>query len=172
MPEWLSAIVHFFTAWCPRFHRVPPTHRLVKWSRCRTGTLHGPGIVWYWPLLTEIEDVDIRFKSCVSHVQSITLSDGTPVSARAMTLWKPNNPLQAIEENEDYADRVAETALSCVVDVLSPMPKEMLCELSALNQALTDETRTQLDECGIEVKRCKFTELVVARPFRLINDAC
>lgn len=170
MPEWLSAVIHFFTAWCPRFQRVPPTFRLVKWSRCRAGTLHGPGIVWYWPLVTEIEDIDIRWKSCVTHVQSITMSDGTQVSVRAMTLWRPSDPLQAVQENEDYADRVAEMSLCCVVDVLNPLTKDLLREGRVLNEALTQETRTQLAECGIEVLRTKFTELAIARPLRLIND--
>lgn len=132
--------------------------------------MHGPGIIWYWPLVTEVEHVDIRWKSCVSHVQSITMADGTSVSARAMTLWRPVDVLTAIQENEDYGDRVAETALCAVVDVLNPLTKEFLCQGRVLNQALTEETRTQLAECGIEVKRSKFTELVIARPIRLIND--
>lgn len=170
MPEWLVSLVKFLTAWIPQYEKVPPTFRMVKWSRCREGSLHGPGIVWYWPMVTEIDHVDIRWKSCVTHVQSITMSDGTQVSVRAMTLWRPSDPLKAVQENEDHADRVAETSLCCVVDVLNPLTKDLLCEGRVLNEALTQETRTQLAECGIEILRSKFTELAIARPLRLIND--
>lgn len=171
MFEWIPAFFEKATAFVPRFNKVPPTHRMVKWSSCGEATLHGPGKIWHWPLITEMEIVDIRYDSCITHVQSITLADGTSVSARAMTLWRPEDVLMCITENRDYADRVAETALSCVVDVLSTVRKEHLQTVVALNFALTQETRTQLAECGVDVKRCKFTELVVSPAFRVINDA-
>lgn len=144
---------------------------MVKWTKCGEATLHGPGLIWYWDLVTEHELVDMRWRSIIMHVQSVTMTDGTSVSARAMTLWRPSDPLAAVGENEDFPDRVGETSLSCVADVLSGLGREQLKVMGALNATLTLETRAQLDECGVEVKRCKFTELVVSPAFRIINDA-
>ncbi len=171
MLEWIPAFFDKATAFCPRFAKVAPTTRMVKWSRCRTGKLHGPGIVWYWPLVTEVEYIDIRWKSLVTHVQTITLSDGTTVSARTLTRWKPSNALSCVTQEEDYADTVAETAQSVLVDVLGPIPRSMLQESKALNTTLTMAMREEMVEIGVDVKKCKFTELCVSPAFRLINDA-
>lgn len=170
MLEWLSMFFGKATAWCPRFHKVPPTHRLVKWVYCGKGTLHGPGIVWYWPLVTEVEEIDVRWKSMITHVQTVTLSDGVTVSARTLTRWRPVDPLKCVTSEEDYADTVAETAQSVLVDVLSPCPYNMLKESVALNTTLTLAMKKEMADIGVEIKKCKFTELCSSPAFRLIND--
>lgn len=170
MPEWLSSLGHILTAWCPRYERVPPTFRMVKWSRCREATLHGPGLIWFWPLVTEKEDVDVRWKSLVTHVQTITLSDGTTVSARTLTRWKPLDILKVVTSEEDYSDTVAETAQSVLVDVLGSCDASFLKQSKALNVALTLAMQEELSEIGVQVKKCKFTELCMSPAFRIIND--
>lgn len=171
MVEWLSAFLERITAWCPKFYKVPPTHRLVKWSSCQEGTLHGPGIIWYWPIVTDVEEVDIRWKSLLTHVQTVTLIDGTTVSARTLTRWKPEKPLDCVTNEEDYADTVAETAQSILVDVLSTCNCDMLKSSKALNVALTLAMQEEMRDIGVKVKKCKFTELCISPAFRLINDA-
>ena len=170
MPEWLSSIFHFLTAWCPQFKRVPPPFRLVKWRRCREGTLHGPGVVWYWPLVTEVEEVDIRWKSLVTHVQTVTLSDGVTVSARTLTRWRPCNPLKCVTQEEDFTDTVGETAQSVLVDVLGSCTSDMLKQSKALNVGLTLAMQEEMRDIGVQVKKCKFTELCTSPAFRIIND--
>jgi len=171
MLEWIPAFFDKATAFCPRFAKVPPTDRMVKWSRCKQGTLHGPGIVWYWPLVTDVQPIDVRWKSLVTCVQTITLADGTTVSARTLTRWKPKDALKCVIEEEDFADTVAETAQSVLVDVLGPIHREHLQKGSALNATLTMAMREELVDIGVDVKKCKFTELCVSPAFRLINDA-
>jgi regulator of protease activity HflC (stomatin/prohibitin superfamily) len=170
MLEWLSMFFRKLTAWCPQFHKVPPTHRIVKWQKCRKGTLHGPGIVWYWPLVTEVEVIDIRWKSLVTHVQTVTLADGVSVSARTLTRWKPSDALKCVTEEEDYEDTVGEAAQSVLVDVLSPCTYDMLKQSNALNVALSLAMQEELRVIGVQVKKCKFTELCSSPAFRLIND--
>lgn len=171
MPEWLSAIINGLTAWCPRFVKIPPTHRLVKWSNCGDGSLHGPGKIWHWPLVTEIEDIDLRWKSLVTHVQTITLSDGVTVSARTLTRWKPSDPLVLVSGEEDYNDTVAETAQSVLVDVLGSCDSSFLKQSAALSVALTLAMQDELREVGVQIQKCKFTELCMSPAFRIINDA-
>jgi len=92
------------------------------------------------------------------------------VSARVLTLWKVEDPLVAVGENADYTDRAAEVSQSVVVDVLGKTVSEHLKTVEALNFAATIEIRSELVEIGLEVKKSKFTELVVSPAFRIIND--
>ena len=170
MLEILTTIFQTLTAWCPRWKLVPPTERLVKWSNCQEATLHGPGRIWHWPLVTETEVCDIRWKSLLTCVQTVTLKDGTTVSARTLTRWRPSDILLAITHEEDYADTVAETAQSVLVDVLSTCNRDMIKETKSLNVALTLEMQGEMKDIGISIKKCKFTELCIAPAFRLIND--
>lgn len=171
MLEWLSMFFGKITAWCPQFQKIPPTTRLVKWRKCREGTLHGPGVIWYWPLVTEVQEIDVRWKSLLTHVQTITLADGVTVSARTLTRWKPSDPLKCVTQEEDYEDTVGEAAQSVLVDVLSPCTFDMLKQSKALNVALTLAMQEELRDIGVQVKKCKFTELCSSPAFRLINDA-
>lgn len=170
MPEWLSAVVDAMTSWCPRFAKIPPTFRLVKWSACRKGTLHGPGLVWYWPIITETLAVDVRWKSMTTHVQTVTLLDGVTVSARTLTRWRPDDVLSVAVNEEDYTDTVAETAQSVLVDVLCSCDSTMLKQGAVLNGILTLAMKDELRDIGVEVQKCKFTELCSSPAFRLIND--
>lgn len=171
MPEWLAAIVNSLTAWCPRFCKVPPTHRLVKWSSCKEGSLHGPGLVWYWPLVTETMEVDTRWESLMTTVQTITLSDGTSVSARTLTRWKVEDPIYCATQEKDYVDTVGDAAQSVLVEVLSPCHSDILKQSKALNVCLTLAMQEELREVGVRVKKCKFTEICMSPAFRIINDA-
>lgn len=128
-------------------------------------------MVFHWPLVTEIQEVDIRWKSLVTHVQTITLADGTTVSARTLTRWKPEDVLRCATGEEDYADTVAETAQSVLVDVLGVCDATFLKQSSSLNAALTLAMQEELGEIGVKVQKCKFTELCISPAFRLINDA-
>ena len=171
MLELFSTIFSVLTAWCPRFSKVPPTHRMIKWSNCGEATLHGPGKVWHWPLVTDQEILDIRFVSTLTSVQCVTMFDGTTVSARTMTRWRVSDVIKAMDINVDYADSVAESAQSVTVDVLGSLSREHLRTVSALNASLTMSVQEELERWGIEVEECKFTELCVSPAFRLINDA-
>lgn len=170
MLEWIPAFFEKVTAFVPRFEKVTPTERLVKWSRCGEATLHGPGIVWHWPLLTEVERCDVRWKSLTTHVQTVTLNDGTPVSARTMTRWKPTDVLHAVTSEEDHSETVAETAQSVLVDVLAACNAETVQKSLALNAALTLQMKKELRDIGVSVKKSKFTELCITPAFRIVND--
>lgn len=171
MLEWIPAFFEKATAFVPRFEKVPPTYRMVKWSGCREATLHGPGRIWYWPLITEHETCDIRFNSTVTCVQAVTMADGTTVSARTLTRWRVKDVVNAVQTNADYNDAVPESAQGVLVDVLGCMTKDQLRHVAALSTSLTMSVRDELEPMGIEVEKCKFTELCVSPAFRIINDA-
>jgi len=142
---------------------------MVKWSRCQEGSVHGPGIIWYWPLVTEKFDVDVRWKSLVTCVQTVTLADNVAVTARTLTRWKPEDVLKVVSSEENFEDTVGETATSVLVDVLTTCNRDMMCQTGALNVALTLAMQEEMREIGIKVQKCKFTELVVTPSFRLIS---
>lgn len=171
MLDWIVAFLDTLTCWIPRLHKCPPTHRIIKWAACGEGKECGPGLIWYWPVVTEIEECDIRWESTVTTVQSITMIDGKTVSARVLVVWRPDDVLFAVGENRDYSDRVAETAQSVLVDVLGSLPSETLSQVKVLNATLTMSVKKEMDEMGIQVHTATFTELCTSPAFRLINDA-
>jgi len=170
MLDWIPVFAEKATAFIPRFAKVAPTDRMVKWSRCGEATVHGPGLVWYWPLVTEVQQNDVRWQSMVTSVQTVTLSDGTSVSARTLTRWKPTDLLSAVNSECDYMDTVAETAQGVLVNVLSSVDRSFLQQAKALSTALCLELQSELRPIGIKVQRCTFTELCVSPAFRIIND--
>lgn len=170
MLDWIPLFFEKATAIVPRFAKVPPTETLIKWSKCGEATSHGPGLIWYWPLVTEVCQYDNRWQSLVTSVQTITMSDGTTVSARTLTRWRPSDMLSAVNSEADYADTVAETAQATLVDVLSSVDSTFLKQTKALSTALCLDLQNELRPIGIKVQRCTFTELCISPAFRIIND--
>lgn len=170
MLNWIPAFFEKATAWCPRMLLIAPTHRLVKWSKCGEPTLRGPGLEWYWPLVTEVEIVDTRWVTSLMYTQSITMSDGTTVSAKALTVWRVSDPVRCESTNQDGADRAGELTMAAVASVLATGTKKDLKKIANLNLSLTEKTRALLSECGIEVQECRFTELVISPAVRLIQE--
>lgn len=170
MLDWIPMFFGKATAFVPRFTKVPPTDRLIKWSKCGDSSLHGPGLIWHWPLVTEVVQVDIRWQSLVTHVQTVTLSDGTTVSARTLTRWKPSDPLLAIDSEADYSDAVADMAAATLVDLLSSIDKNVLRQTKVLSTALTLELQSELRSLGVSVQKATFTELCITPAFRIISE--
>lgn len=170
MFDWIPAFFERATAWCPRLVKVPPTHRLVKWSLCQTATLHGPGLIFYWPLVTEVELHDIRAVSTVMYVQSMTLIDGTSVSARGKVVWQPGDLIHAVNVNSDYNDRVAEILLTCIVEFLPTHQRHDLHDVATINEQLTGIVTEKMVKLGIDVEEVSFIELVISPAFRIVND--
>ena len=170
MPEWLAAIGKFMTMWCPQFSRIPPTHLLVKWINCKDATVHGPGKPWHWPMVTDVEEVDIRWQTAITASAPLTMADGTAVSARILVVWKVGDPVLAVGENADYEERASEIGLSCIVDVLGDKVVDDLKKSKDLSKEITLEVRKECTKVGLRVKKCKFTELVAAPAMRMLND--
>jgi len=170
MFDWLTNLFDILLSVVPRMKKVPPTHRMIKWSHCKEGTLHGPGLIWHWPLVTEEQVVDMRWESTINYVQAVTMADGTSVSARGKIVWRLSDPLTAVEDNHEFWDRVPEQMLSATVCVLGACHKSDLRNTVSMNMMLTIECRERIEPIGVEVKECAFTELVVSPAFRLIND--
>ena len=171
MFDWITQVFDKLLLIVPKMVRVTPTHDMVKWPFCREAVVCGPGIIWYWPLFTEVQLVDIRWQSTLCYLQTITMRDGTTVTARALCIWRVDDPITSVVDNADYADRTAELTQSIVANLLASVTREQLVTVAALNAALSMECRQQMREVGIQVKDCMFTELAVTKTIRLMGQA-
>ena len=171
MFDWISQFFDKLLLVIPKMVRVTPTHDLVKWPFCREAVVYGSGIIWYWPLFTEVQLVDIRWQSTLCYLQTITMRDGTTITARALCIWRVDDPATAVVENADYGDRTSELTQSIVANLLASVSKQQLITVTALNAALTLDAKQQMREVGIEVRDCMFTELAVTKTIRLMGQA-
>lgn len=171
MLNWIPEILDKLTSVVPRLIRITETERGVKWPSCGKPVTLEPGLHWYWPIVTEYETIDVRWRSTVMYAQTITLQDGTSVTARAMTTWRASDAAKCLCESEDIADRVGETTLATVASVLSSIGKEQLQSTNPVNFQITMENREKLAEYGVELKETLLTELAVSRVLRLIGAA-
>lgn len=170
MFDWIAQFFDKILLVVPKMIRVTPTHDLVKWPFCREAIVCGPGIIWYWPLFSEVQLVDIRWQSTLCYLQTITMRDGTTITARALCIWRVDDPATAVVENADYGDRTSELTQSIVANLLASVGKDQLITVAALNATLSMDCKQQMREVGIEVKECMFTELAVTKTIRLMGQ--
>ena len=170
MFDWLSQFLNGITSIFPRLVKVCCTERMVLFQPSGRIEERSPGLHVCWPVIQEYQVIDIRWKSALSYVQTLTLADGNQLTLRTLTVWRPEDVICMIQSSEDYEDRVSEMALSVVVDCLAGATVADLQDTQQINAELTEEISDRLLRVGVEVDSCKLTECVRCRSVRLIND--
>jgi hypothetical protein len=158
------------TSVVPRVVKVRDIESLVIWNWRGRARLHGAGLRLVWPVVMSSELVDLRWRSTLTYVQTLTTADGHSVSARALLIWRPEDVLLMIQKSADYGDRTAEVTQSCVQSVLSRLTIGDL-RGDVANKHLVTRTSRAMGVIGIEVHSCRLVELVSSPALRLINDA-
>jgi regulator of protease activity HflC (stomatin/prohibitin superfamily) len=168
--EWIVNFLDAIISVFPRLVKVRDIETIVIWDWRGRMRAAGPGLHIVWPLVASYEIVDMRWRTAITFVQTVTLADGASVSARTMLLWRPRDAFAMVAQSTDGEERTAEVSQTMVTQVLHQQQTAGLRELAGLNTQLTELAKAELNQCGIEIKYCRFTELTLSRAYRLIND--
>ena len=85
---WISAVAEWFGQFVPRWVVVPTTHGAVKFVRGSRVVLLGPGLHFYWPLVTIFVLHPVAEQTTDLAAQTITTGDGRPALVRAVIAYE------------------------------------------------------------------------------------
>lgn len=169
MLEWIKAAFDAITCFVPRFQRVPPNQSYIKWKNCKTPEFHTNGIFWYWPLVSEVEYVDIRSETFVSMTQSLMTADFISLSVRTSMTVKILDPIRAVTDNSDHHDKMADLQLGVVSDAVSLLTQDRLSDRKYILGLLEAGLQFECTKMGYQLESVKLVEFVVAPCYRIIN---
>ena len=103
---WISAVAEWFGQFVPRWVVVPTTHGAVKFVRGSRVVLLGPGLHFYWPLVTIFVLHPVAEQTTDLAAQTITTGDGRPALVRAVIAYEIENLETLIARNFDPDDTI------------------------------------------------------------------
>lgn len=168
MSEFLSRLFQVLFAWCPRLHIVHATHNAVKFVAGRAPRRCLPGMHWYWPITTTIEDVPIVRDSVDTEAQVLCDERGDAFVVSATFEYRVNHPVIAVAGSADWEKVLVDVSGAAIADVVATRRLTVAglrTEIAAgtLGSRLEARTRELLEPYGIEITSATITEFAPCR---------
>lgn len=172
----LGEVVDAIFSVIPRRIIIRATHQGVKWRYGKIPIAVGPGIEWYWPLVTEMDLMVVARQTLNLPTQVLMTRDKKQVVVGAFIVYKISDIVQAIgERNWDVESTVADITQAAIVEeIMSRDLDDLLAGISEgknseLNKALTANCKTELRQFGVHVGRAGLTDFATCRVHKVLG---
>jgi regulator of protease activity HflC (stomatin/prohibitin superfamily) len=173
---WIGYIMEWFGRFIPRRDVVPSTHGYIKWvggftKEFRTVTGLG-GVVWYWPLTTEVLLFPVVRQTTPLPSQIVTTGDNKTVAVSGMLVYEVSDIEKLLGHTYDPDDTVKDIAQSALTDVLGHMswPDIQKGQGKTLDTKLRNAAKKDLEDYGVNVLKFSLTTLALCKVHRLITS--
>jgi regulator of protease activity HflC (stomatin/prohibitin superfamily) len=160
----------------PRLVIIRATHRAVKWRAGKTPIDVGPGLDWYWPLITEMVTMVVARQTLNLPTQVLMTRDKKQVVVGAFIVYKISDIVQAIgERNWDVDSTIADITQAAIVEEIMSRDLDGLLagisggKTSELNKAITANCRSELRQFGVWVGRAGLTDFATCKVHKVLG---
>ena len=171
---WLGQIFDSILLLVPRIVIVRATHSGVKWRYGKNVISLGPGLHFFWPLVSEVMLTVVARQTNTPPKQILTTKDGKKVTVGIIVVYRIRNIEQAIGRiNWDVDATVNDIAQAAVVSVIASRTYQEILDLIAvdgLNEFLREAAREDLHQFGVSVSQCKLIDFSNCEVLKLVFD--
>lgn len=169
---WLGQLFEWFGQFVPRWKIVRATHGGVKFVNGKNVQTVQPGIIWYWPVTTEIEIIPTARDTINLQSQTVTTADDKPILLSAMVVVEVRDAVKLLTATHDPGGLVADVALTAIYGVVGGFAWEEIKtkqRTGELDKQLRLQTRRQLEKYGVYVVDVMLTDFAPCRVIRLVQ---
>lgn len=170
---WIGQIADFIGRFIPQWRIVPTNAGAVKFVRGAKAVPLGPGIHWFWPLMTEFimhptarQAVDLR-------AQTLATTDDKTIVIGGMVVYEIDNIEAILAHTFDPDESIRDVSLSVFHDVCCHLSWEEIKagqRAGTLDRKLRRELRAQLKPFGVRVLKATLTDLAPCRVLKLVQS--
>lgn len=172
--NWINQFFEVLTKFIPHLLVVRATHAGVKFRRGRTVKIMGPGLHWYWPLVTETYITAVVRQTQNLAVQSAVTKDRVSVAISGIIVYKIRDVVAAFTKNWDFNETLEDVSMTAILPyVLGKTYDELVSEISS-GEAQTNLTlivRRALKRYGVAVASVGLTDFTKAVSLNHISTA-
>ena len=157
---WLGHIAEWFGAFIPRVKIVRATHGGVRFRNGKSASEIKPGIIVYWPIVTEVDIIPVARQTHNLPSQSLLTKDGKTVVVGGVVVYAIQDVVAAISKNWDVSETINDITMVAITQVITSHTLEYLQEnlVGGVIAQLTRETRRRLRPFGVKVYRTALTD--------------
>jgi regulator of protease activity HflC (stomatin/prohibitin superfamily) len=166
--EFMGLIIKCF----PHLLNVRATCCAVKWVKGKKVVGLGPGLHWYWPITTVVEQIVTARQTLNLPTQVLTTKDRKSVVVGGLAVYRINDVVRAIgERNFDVDDTVRDVCMAALMEVVTDIEfDEFFSDPRDVSRRLTTRARASLRKFGVYIVSASLTDLSQCRCYRVIGD--
>lgn len=170
---WIGQIAEWVGKLIPRLMILDTTEGAVKYVRGSRPVFCGPGLHWYWPIVTTWSPSATARQADRLQAQTIVTTDDKTIVVAAIIVYTVTDLLTLLTTTYHAQTCVADITLTSVHDVCCQMSWEELKaeqRRGTLDTKLKNAAQRQLREYGVNVVKVMLTDLAPARVLKLLQS--
>lgn len=170
---WISQIAEWLGRFIPRWEILDTSMGAVKFVRGSKAIALGPGIHWYWPVMTTFKAYPLVRQADTLREQTITTTDNRTVVVGGIIVYEVFDIVKLVALTYDPGDTIKDLSLSAIHDICCQMSwDELLTEQrkGTLDTKLKNAARRALEDYGVRAVKVMLTDLAACRVYRLIQS--
>lgn len=169
---WVGQIVTWFGAFVPRWVIIDTTYGAVKFVKGKKVVPLGPGIHWYWPATTLLQQYPTARQADDLRSQTLVTTDDKTIIVSGMIVYTVDDIAALLANTYQASQTVKDIALTVIHDVCCQLSWDELKaqqRSGALDKAMKEEARKALSPYGVRVLKAMLTDLAPARVLKLLQ---
>ncbi len=164
LAQWLNALTSFI----PRIGIMRASHGGIKYKHGSEVIEIKPGIYWYWPLVSYVDDFAIKRQTVNVPTQTIYAACGVSISAGCVVVFEITDIIKALYNTYEIEDTITDEAEALLAQVICKI-ESIDTNIIELNKTLTLEMRKRLSPYGVSVKRANIRDFAPSEVYRIIG---
>ena len=157
---WIGQIVEWFGKFIPRLAIVRSTHAGVRFRHGSIAKRLGPGLHFYWPIVTEVDIMPVARQTHNLASQSLLTKDGKQVVVGGVVVYEIKDIVAALSKNWDISDTINDITMVAITEIITTHELDYLLGhvTDEVQAKLSQVTRKKLKPFGIRVYRAALTD--------------
>lgn len=178
--SWVGDLVRWFAQFKPCRELVDSTEGWIKWVGGKKIITGGPGIVWFWPLMTKFKKMPVVRDSINCNAQCLTLPSGETVLIEAVVIYAITDLQKLAGETTEPNATIADLTMGAVLYAMESYDSWEAIRLSSVrqprqrdsefNRGMRDEVQRALAPYGVNVLSVYLVNKAKCRVLKLVNS--
>ena len=172
--NWINQFFELVTKFFPHLLIVRSTEAGVLFKRGRIVKPIGPGLHWYWPLVTEYYTTAVVRQTQNLPVQAAVTRDKVAVAVSGIIVYRIKDVVAAFGKTFDFNDTMNDVAMTAILPhICSRTYDELIMEINSgqTQEALTKSVRLALRKYGVAVSLVGLTDFTKATALNHIGGS-
>src|SRR2546425_3741648 len=159
---WLSQLVEWLGKFFPRLVVLDKTEGAIKYVRGWKPKYCGPGLHWYWPIVTFWSSYPIVRQTDRLQTQTIVTTDDKTIVVDGIIVYSVSDLMKLLTTVHQAEIAVKDITLTAIHDVCCQMTWEELKgeqRRGTLDTKLKNTTQRALNDYGVSVVKVMLTDL-------------
>ena len=167
--NWLIELTDRLFWFVPRIRLIRPDESGVRITCGHKYQLTPPGWYFVWPVLQEMEIINVMPQVIDIRSQSVLTKDGRDLCFGGGIMYRVSDPVKAILEVQDFDKSLYTLALGIVADYINQNDYND-CTVSGTREAILKGVREAAAGFGLKIMRMYVTDFGTTRNIRVLTN--